>query len=63
MKILENSSLKFHHTFGLNINAKQVIEAYDKNDFIQIWQAYPNESKLILGEGSNVLFCEDFAGI
>ena len=62
MKVLENTSLKPFHTFGVEVNAKQVIEAYDKEDFIQIWREQASEPKLILGEGSNMLFCQDFAG-
>lgn len=63
MKILNQSSLKPFHTFSLDVQAKKIIEAHSKEDFLQIWKDYSDEPKLILGEGSNVLFCENYQGI
>ncbi|WP_407331916.1 UDP-N-acetylmuramate dehydrogenase [Enterovibrio sp. 27052020O] len=63
MKILTNTSLKPYHTFGLALNAKEIIKAQKADDFLQIWKQKPDEPKLVVGEGSNLLFCEDFAGV
>ncbi|MBV7300783.1 UDP-N-acetylmuramate dehydrogenase [Enterovibrio paralichthyis] len=63
MKILSNTSLKPYHTFGIDVSANTLIEAYSASDFTQIWQDYASVPKLIVGEGSNLLFCEDFAGV
>ncbi|MGL5335993.1 MAG: UDP-N-acetylmuramate dehydrogenase, partial [Enterovibrio sp.] len=63
MKLLSHTSLKSHHTFATDSHAKFIIEAHCVDDFVQIWQKYPDLPKLVLGEGSNVLFCEDFAGV
>lgn len=62
MKRLENTSLRPFHTFAVDVHAKQIIEAHSKEDFVQIWHEQASEPKLILGEGSNILFYEDFAG-
>lgn len=63
MKILSHTSLKPFHTFGLDAKASKIIEAHDINDFVQIWDQYSKEPKLLIGEGSNVIFCDDFEGI
>ncbi|OEE63257.1 UDP-N-acetylenolpyruvoylglucosamine reductase [Enterovibrio norvegicus FF-454] len=63
MKILTNTSLKPYHTFGLELNANEIIKAQKSDDFLQIWKQRPDEPKLVVGEGSNLLFCEDFAGV
>ncbi|WP_028024661.1 UDP-N-acetylmuramate dehydrogenase [Enterovibrio calviensis] len=63
MKKLTSTSLKPYHTFGLELNAKDIIEANTAEDFLQVWAQNPSEPKLIVGEGSNLLFCEDFEGI
>lgn len=62
MKILSNTSLKMWHTFALPVNAERIIEAYQVQDLIDIWHEHAVSPKLILGEGSNVLFCCDFSG-
>ncbi|AMG30743.1 UDP-N-acetylmuramate dehydrogenase [Grimontia hollisae] len=63
MKTLSNTSLKSFHTFGIDINAKIIVEAQTADDLIRIWHDYANEAKLIVGEGSNLLFCENFDGV
>lgn len=63
MKILPHTLLKPFHTFGLDVKAKKIIEAYDVKDFVQIWHQYSTEPKLVIGEGSNILFCDDFNGV
>lgn len=63
MKTLPNTSLKPFHTFGLDVNAKIIVEAQTADDLIRIWRDYSNQTKLVVGEGSNLLFCENFDGV
>nr|WP_269449289.1 UDP-N-acetylmuramate dehydrogenase [Grimontia celer] len=63
MNILSTTSLKPFHTFGIDVQAKAIIEAQSAEDFIKIWRDRADEPKIVLGEGSNLLFCEDFDGI
>ncbi|MGL4733553.1 MAG: UDP-N-acetylmuramate dehydrogenase [Enterovibrio sp.] len=63
MKLLSHTSLKHLHTFATDAHAKFIVEVHCVDDLVQIWQEYRDLPKLVLGEGSNVLFCEDFAGV
>ncbi|XKM12964.1 UDP-N-acetylmuramate dehydrogenase [Orbaceae bacterium ac157xtp] len=53
------------NTFGLNVFAKQVIEATSVSQLLTAYQtAKANHLPvLVLGQGSNTLFTEDFAGM
>lgn len=57
-------SLEKYNTFSLRMKAKRVIIAKTVDDMIKVWQMTEryNEPFLVLGEGSNVLFTEDFIG-
>lgn len=59
-----NHSLKPWNTFGIQRNANEIVRAENAQQLLDAWQnATENgEPVLILGEGSNVLFLEDFAG-
>lgn len=59
-----NHSLKPWNTFGIQRNANQIVRAENAQQLLNAWQnaAENGEPVLILGEGSNVLFLEDFAG-
>ncbi|KXF79606.1 UDP-N-acetylmuramate dehydrogenase [Enterovibrio coralii] len=63
MKTLLTTSLKPFHTFGIDVDAKQIIEAHCAEDFLSVWRDYADEPKLILGEGSNLLFCQSYDGV
>ena len=65
MKVLQDRSLAPFHTFGLDVKAREIVIAETAQDLVSIWQdeRYREMPKLILGQGSNILFCEDFAGI
>ncbi|MGR5144828.1 UDP-N-acetylmuramate dehydrogenase [Photobacterium sp. DNB23_23_1] len=65
MKVLQDRSLAPFHTFGLDVKAKDIVVAETTQDLVSIWQdeRYRELPKLILGQGSNILFCEDFAGV
>lgn len=65
MKILENVSLKSFNTFGIDAKARFFVETTQPHEFEAILsdnrvQYLP---KVILGEGSNVLFTQNFAGL
>lgn len=59
-----NHSLKPWNTFGIQRNANQIVRADTAHQLLDAWQSATenNEPVLILGEGSNVLFLDDFAG-
>jgi UDP-N-acetylmuramate dehydrogenase len=63
--LTQNVSLQPHHTFGVAAQAKWFCRVQSPAD----WQMlaglpqYREERKLILGEGSNVLFTSDFDGL
>lgn len=65
MKVLQERSLAPFHTFGIEVQAQQILVAETAADLVAIWQdeQYRTLSKLIVGHGSNLLFCEDFAGV
>jgi len=60
-----NTSLKADNTLGLDVSAKTRIVAKTPEAILSAWQMsqHNQQSFLVLGEGSNVLFLEDFAGI
>jgi UDP-N-acetylmuramate dehydrogenase len=58
--------LKKHHTFGTKATAKYYFEFTEKEDlegFITTTEEWKNLPILILGEGSNLLFVNDFQGL
>ncbi|WP_058914492.1 UDP-N-acetylmuramate dehydrogenase [Entomohabitans teleogrylli] len=59
-----NTSLKPFNTFGIQCNAAQIVNASTTEQLIGAWQSAMSAGHpvLILGEGSNVLFLEDFSG-
>ncbi len=60
----ENTSLKKHNTFALPVKAAHLVIAEKIEMMIKAWQKAQKrrEPLLVIGEGSNVLFLEDFAG-
>ncbi|PSV16123.1 UDP-N-acetylenolpyruvoylglucosamine reductase [Photobacterium leiognathi subsp. mandapamensis] len=65
MKVLHESGLAPYHTFGIDVSAKYIVEASSVEDFLSIWQdeIYQAIPKLVVGQGSNLLFCEDYQGV
>ncbi|PWC09254.1 UDP-N-acetylenolpyruvoylglucosamine reductase [Brenneria roseae subsp. americana] len=57
-------SLKPYNSFSLSVAASSIIVADTQEQLVNGWQAARSLHKpvLLLGEGSNVLFLEDFAG-
>lgn len=58
--------LKKHHTFGIEATTKYFFEFTEPEDlagFLATNKDWPNWQILILGEGSNMLFVDDFPGL
>lgn len=62
MKTLENISLKAYNTFGVDVNAKNLIVIEKEEELASLRDNVINDKHLILGGGSNVLFTEDYDG-
>lgn len=60
----QHPSLKADNTLGLAIHTQQRIVAETPAAILDAWQASQHQQTpfMVLGEGSNVLFLEDFAG-
>lgn len=62
---ISDTSLKSFNTFSLEVNAVKIVTVDTVDQLVSAW----NDAKLaglpvlLLGEGSNVLFLEDFAGV
>lgn len=65
MKVLQERSLSPFHTFGIEVVADHIVVAESAQDLVTIWQdeQYRASPKLVVGQGSNLLFCEDYAGV
>lgn len=62
--ILEDAVSKLPNTFGIDVSAQRVLEVHTEMELVTHWQqsTAQNQSVLVLGSGSNVLFLENFAG-
>jgi UDP-N-acetylmuramate dehydrogenase len=62
--ILRNVSLKPYNTFGLDYKADCLITLLTEDDAITFFRnrAFCREPLLIIGEGSNILFTDDYKG-
>lgn len=65
MEIIHNKSLQGLNTFGVEAVAKYFVEISSVEDFTALTQTteFQNETKLILGGGSNILFTTDVDGL
>lgn len=62
----ENHSLKAHNTFGIEAKAKYYFEFTELEDlevFLNSNKSWKDEKLIVLGEGSNILFLNDFDGL
>ncbi|MEN3929771.1 UDP-N-acetylmuramate dehydrogenase [Microvirga sp. W0021] len=57
-------SLQQKNTFGLPVSARHIVHAATGEELVTTWRKAEKEGLpfLLLGQGSNVLFLEDFAG-
>ncbi len=65
MKIEKNKSLKKLNQYGVDAKAKYFFELKDENDITQLLtsEILTKEQILILGQGNNILFRNDFEGL
>lgn len=66
IRFSENYSLKQHNSFGVEAKAKFFFEFTELEDlavFVQSNQKLKQEKLLVIGEGSNILFLNDFDGL
>lgn len=62
MKIIDNSSLIGYNTFGINVTAKRLVLAEAQEELKEAAIKYATERTLVLGGGSNTLFCDNYNG-
>ena len=65
MKIESNKSLRKSNTFGIDVSSSKYVEIFDEDELKTLLSLdeLKDESKLILGGGSNILFTQDYKGI
>lgn len=60
----ENVSLKPYNTFGLDVEAAQLVELTDESTLTTLFQdGYFSQKHMVLGGGSNVLLLGDYQGL
>ena len=66
IRFSENYSLKLNNTFGVDAKAKYFFEFTEPEDltvFLNSNKTWKEEQLIVLGEGSNILFLNDFHGL
>ena len=63
MQVKKNYSLKKHNTFCTNTKAKYFASIETTDQLKEILKNYPNEEILVIGDGSNTLFVNDWDGL
>lgn len=65
MKISENVSLKPYNTFGIDVKASFFVEIFNEADLVELFRTGlpQQQTLLIMGGGSNMLFTKDFEGL
>ncbi len=65
LNVKENISLKPFNTFGIEASGTYFVEINSEQDFLELLktEVYKNNSRLIIGGGSNILFTKDFNGL
>jgi UDP-N-acetylmuramate dehydrogenase len=65
MNIEKNKSLKNYNTFGIDVRAKKYVRIFDEDELKDLLSRpdLNENSKLILGGGSNMLFTGDYEGL
>lgn len=63
--IHKNYSLRKHNSFGLDVHARYFIKLTDQQQVIDFIKSDLSKIRplLIIGEGTNVLFCKNFSGL
>jgi len=66
IRFFENHSLKTYNTFGIDAKARyffEFTEAEDLSVFLNSNESWKEERMIVLGQGSNILFLDDFDGL
>lgn len=66
IRFFDNYNLQAYNTFGVEVKAKYFFEFTEVEDldlFLQSNKTWKEEKVLLLGEGSNILFLNDFEGL
>lgn len=63
MRVVSNISLLPYNTFGLDAKAKIFAEYYSVDELRELLTKYRGEKILHIGQGSNLLFTQDFDGV
>lgn len=58
-----NYSLLNHNSFSIDVKAKKFIEVKSTEELKEVLSISSDENKLIIGEGSNILFTKNFEGL
>ena len=58
-----NYSLLNHNSFSIDVKAKKFIEVKSTEELKEVLSISDDENKLIIGEGSNILFTKNFEGL
>ena len=58
-----NYSLLNHNSFSIDVKAKKFIEVKSIEELKEVLSISSDENKLIIGEGSNILFTKNFEGL
>jgi UDP-N-acetylmuramate dehydrogenase len=63
MNIKYNYSLLSHNTFGIDVKAEEFIEFYTVEEALDLSKTLKQKKWFVLGQGSNLLFLNDFKGV
>lgn len=63
MRNLENISLLPYNTFGIDVNARLLVEYESVDELRAVLRAHRGEEILHIGQGSNLLFTKDYEGV
>lgn len=55
----QNVSLQTHNTFGIAVNAKEMISVSNENELLKVLKDYDPQDLFLLGGGSNLLLTQD----
>lgn len=63
MNRFDSASLKSYNTFGIDVKARHFCICHTKEEIKDLLSEFRNDSFLIIGGGSNLLFLSDFKGV
>ena len=65
LAIRKNANLKSYNTFGIEINAQQMVDCPTQEHVVEVIKLLIEQPQtyLVLGGGSNLLFSNDFKGL